>query len=176
MHRNHAYALPATVLALVLAMGGGAVGDDDDELEFEARLSGRAEVPRVVTETSGRAEIEFSEDLSTAEFVLRVSDGFRVTQAHIHCAPKGLNGPVVAFLAGFHNLGWDVDGKWIDNATLTDDNIVLGATPSPTCPHTIATLADLAEAIPDGDAYVNVHSVLNPAGEVRGQLEPDRDD
>ena len=53
--------------------------------------------------------------------------------------------------------------------------IILGVTPTETCPHTIATLADLREAIIAGDAYVNVHSVLNPAGEVRGQLESDED-
>jgi CHRD domain len=173
MHCERAYTLPATALALVLVMTGAAVGDD--ELAFKARLTGDKEVPPVVTDTSGRAEIKFSQDLSMAEFVLRVSDGTRLTQAHIHCAPAGFNGPIVAFLAGFHDLGWDVDGKWIDNATLTDDNIIFGATPTATCRHTIATLADLAEAINDGDAYVNVHSDLNRAGEVRGQLESDDD-
>jgi CHRD domain len=173
MHCERAYTLPATALALVLAMAGAAFGED--ELAFKARLTGDEEVPPVVTDTSGRAKIEFSKDLLTAEFVLRVSDGIRLTQAHIHCAPTGLNGPIVAFLAGFHGLGWDVDGKWIDNTTLTDDNIILGVTPTETCPHTIATLADLREAIIAGDAYVNVHSVLNPAGEVRGQLESDED-
>jgi hypothetical protein len=154
-------------------MADAAVGDD--ELAFKARLTGDEEVPAVVTDTSGRAEIKFSQDLSTAEFVLRVSDGRRLTQAHIHCAPAGFNGPIVAFLAGFHELGWDVDGKWIDNATLADDNIIFGATPTATCQHTIETLADLAEAISDGDAYVNVHSDLNRAGEVRGQLDSDDD-
>jgi CHRD domain len=173
MHCQRARTLPVTVLALALTMPFAAVGDD--ELAFRARLAGDQEVPPVVTDTSGRAEIKFSEDLSTAEFVLRVSDGIRLTQAHIHCAPAGFNGPIVAFLAGFHELGWDVDGKWIDNAILTDDNIIFGATPTATCRHTIATLADLAEAIVDGDAYVNVHSDLNPAGEVRGQLESDHD-
>jgi CHRD domain len=173
MHCERAYTLPFAAPALILAMAGAAFGDD--EFEFKARLTGDEEVPQVVTDTSGRAKIEFSQDLSKAEFVLRVSDGTRLTQAHIHCAPVGSNGPIVAFLAGFHELGWDVDGKWIDNATLTDDNIILGVTPSETCPHTIATLADLVDAIIAGDAYVNVHSDLNQAGEVRGQLELDDD-
>jgi CHRD domain len=174
MHCERTYTLPATALALVLAMAGAAVGDD--ELAFKARLTGDQEVPPVLTDTTGRAKIEFSQDLSTAEFVLSVSDGIRLTQAHIHCAPAGSNGPIVAFLAGFHDLGWDVDGKWIDNATLTDDNIILGVTPTETCEHTIVTLEDLAAAITAGDAYVNVHSDLNRAGEIRGQLEPEDDD
>ena len=32
------------------------------------------------------------------------------------------------------------------------------------------TMADLLDAIMDGEAYVNVHTVANPGGEVRGQL------
>ena len=44
--------------------------------------------------------------------------GVRITQAHIHCAPAGVNGPVVVFLAGLHAAGLDVDGKWVSNATI----------------------------------------------------------
>jgi len=171
MRIQHAYAVPAIALALAFAISA-AYGD---ELKFQARLSGAEEVPPVDTDTSGRATIEFNEDFSAVEFQLRVSDGERVTQAHIHCAPSGVNGPIVAFLAGFHSLGWDVDGKWVDNATLTDDNIIPPPAVS-TCPHTVANLADLFAAMAAGDTYVNVHSVDNPGGVVRGQVEEDRED
>jgi hypothetical protein len=92
-----------------------------------------------------------------------VQDGERVTQAHIHCAPAGANGPIVVFLAGFHDKGWDVDGRWVSNATATDANITNTA-----CG---ATLAELAQAMKDGRTYVNVHTVANPGGEVRGQVQ-----
>ncbi len=72
------------------------------------------------------------------------------------------NGPVAAFLAGNHPRGWDVDGKWIDNATLTDANVM------PTGCGT--TLAELIAAMRDGGTYVNVHNQANPGGEVRGQI------
>jgi CHRD domain len=105
-----------------------------------------------------------------AEYTLRVNSGVLVTQAHLHCAPAGVNGPVIVFLAGFRPEGWDVDGRWISNATITDANVILTTT---LCG---ATLAQVFKAARDGNVYVNVHSVANPAGVVRGQLEPDDDD
>lgn len=143
--------------------------DDDDRkdhrrhAEFGARLTGAQEVPPAETETSGRFRIEFNRKMTSAEYRLRVNDGIRVTQAHIHCAPEGSNGPVVIFLAGFHASGWDVDGWWVGNAGVTDANIV-----NTTCG---ASLADIAESMDNGMTYVNVHTVAIPSGEVRGQIK-----
>lgn len=145
-----------------------------DDYKFRAQLTGDNEVPAVETDTEGRAEVRFTSDGLEAAIRLEVRDGVRVTQAHLHCAPEGENGPIVAFLAGFHELGWDLDGRWIDDATLTDDN-VLPTDPKidPSCPETIETLRDIGLAALDGNIYVNVHTVGNAGGEVRGQLEVD---
>jgi hypothetical protein len=168
--------LHATAALAALLMGGATIGADDDEgQEFEARLSGSEEVPPVVTSTSGKAEIVLNEDETKAQYELKVQKGIRVTQSHIHCAPRGVNGPIVVFLAGFHNRGWDVDGGWIENATVTDANVIPPPAGS-TCPHVINNLRDLARAMRAGDTYVNVHTVANPGGEVRGQLRGDEED
>lgn len=159
-------------LAGLLAVDTAAIASDD-ELEFRARLRGDNEVPPVVTETRGRVKLRFDDALSAVRFRVKVRDGIRVTQAHLHCAPDGSNGPVVVFLAGFHDRGWDVDGRWIRRVKLTDDNILVGATPSDTCPDTIVTIADLFDSILAGNIYANVHTVANPGGEVRGQVEED---
>jgi hypothetical protein len=74
----------------------------------------------------------------------------------------------VIFLAGFHDRGWDIDGHWLDDVTITDDNIV-----DTTCG---STLRDIAQAMEDGHIYVNAHSVAHPAGETRGQVHSDDDD
>jgi hypothetical protein len=37
-------------------------------------------------------------------------------------------------------------------------------------------LAELIDAIRAGKAYANVHSTRNPGGEIRGQINADRDD
>lgn len=161
-------------LVAVLLAGAGIVADGQ-RAEFEARLTGAEEVPPVVTDTTGKAEIVFNDDETKAEYELDVEKGVRVTQSHIHCAPKGVNGPVVVFLAGFHNRGWDVDGSWIENATVTDANVIPPAAGS-TCPHVINNLRDLAHAMRQGDTYVNVHTIAHPGGEVRGQLQGDDDE
>jgi hypothetical protein len=153
----------ATIAALgaSLVLTGLAQAKDT----FIAKMTGDQEVPPVTTDTTGRFEIQFNKNAMAAEFTLRLSDGVRVTQAHLHCGQAGANGPVVVFLAGFHGQGWDVDGKWVSNATVTDENIV-----DTTCG---ATLAALLEFIRAGNVYVNAHSRANPGGEVRGQLEAD---
>jgi CHRD domain len=162
----------AAVVAMLLAAAGIVAHNDGPQ--FEARLTGAEEVPPVTTETVGKVEIRFNEDETKAEFELEVRKGVRVTQAHIHCAAKGVNGPVVVFLAGFHNRGWDVDGSWVENTTVTDANVMPPS--SPACPHVITNLRDLVQAIRQGNTYANVHTVANPGGEVRGQLKEEVDE
>ena len=152
--------LVATIVVVgTLAVPGIASADE----LFRAVLTGDQEVPNpVVTTTTGRAFVLVNQAETAAEFHLHVSDGVGITQSHIHCAPAGVNGPVVVFLAGFHSAGLDIDGKWISNATFTQDSIV-----NTTCG---STIAELVQSMRDGNTYVNVHSVANRGGEVRGQL------
>ena len=127
----------------------------------------------MVTATTGEIEVEFNDALTQAEFELEVFDGVAVVQAHFHCAPAGVNGPVVAFLFGRVPGGFDVDGD-LAEFTLTDANIAaVGANCVPTIGMAINNIADLAQAMQDGNIYANVHTVANPGGEVRGQLEED---
>jgi len=153
------------VVGLFLGMVGVHSAAGAAEL-FQARLSGAEEVPPVETDTTGRFEILFDKDALSGEYTLRVASGRRVTQAHFHCAPAGVNGSIIVYLAGFQEKGWDVDGKWVSNATITDGNITNTGT---ACG---ATLEDIVEAARNGNVYVNVHSVAKPGGEVRGQLLP----
>jgi hypothetical protein len=167
----------ATVAALATLVlpgwaPGATAGDDGNGRKFEARLTGEQEVTTppggVDTETRGKAEFKFNRDRNELRFELEVKDGERVTQAHIHCAPAGSNGPIIIFLGGFHDRGWDVDGDWIGDATATDANITNTA-----CG---ATLAEIAEAMAAGNTYANVHTTANPGGEVRGQIHGEDDD
>ena len=158
----------AAVGLLCLAGLAQAKNDDDNGKHkgkqhrevFTADLDGDQEVPPHETDTTGSFRLIYNGE--TAEYTLAVRSGTRLTQSHIHCAPAGQNGPVVLFLAGNHSNGWDVDGRWVSNATLTDANVT-----NPACG---ATLAEIIEQMRQGNTYVNVHSVANPPGEVRGQV------
>jgi hypothetical protein len=159
--------LSVTATALVVAMLGASSIADAQEV-FRARLSGDNQVPAVATNSGGRFQIVVNNGATAGEYTLRVDSGVRITQAHFHCGAAGVNGPVIVFLAGFHAAGWDVDGQWVSNATITDANVVNTA-----CG---ATLADIFQQARTGNVYVNVHSVAHPGGVVRGQLQASRDD
>jgi hypothetical protein len=152
-----------TILVGAVAYAGPAEAKD----QFKATLSGGEEVPPVDTDTEGRALLSLNKKETEIEFQLRVEDGEGITQAHIHCGDVGVNGPVVVFLAGLNPAGYDVDGKWVSNATITDASIV-----DPSCG---ATVAALAESMRGGHTYANVHSLDHPAGVVRGQIRPTHD-
>jgi len=151
----------ATGLAIAILGGNSIVCAEES---FEARLSGDNEVPAVATDTTGRFKISVNKEATAGEYTLRVDSGVRITQSHFHCGPAGANGPVIVYLAGFRPEGWDVDGKWVSNATITDANVINTA-----CG---ATLAAIFEQARHGNVYVNVHSVAHPGGVARGQLQP----
>jgi hypothetical protein len=143
--------------------------------KFSADLAGDNEVPPVETDTTGKFMLRFKDDFTQAGFRLRVNDGQAITQAHLHCAPEGVNGPVVAFLFGMIPGGFDVNGP-LASFVLTNANIAaVGADCVPHIGMEINDLADLAQALRDGNVYVNVHSVANPGGEVRGQVISDQE-
>ena len=173
MRQNHAtFILACAAVAAWLTVPGLARGDEGgnnrNRLAFRAELSGEQEVPEVVTGTSGRVALMFDSALSEALFVLRVRDGTSVTQAHFHCGRPGANGPVIVFLFGFVAGGVDVDGVLAED-TLTNADF-FGVDCVGVIGRPVNNIASLAFAARDGLIYVNVHTVANPAGEVRGQL------
>jgi hypothetical protein len=145
-----------TVLLLTAASSGGR--------NFKADLSGANEVPAVESDTTGRATFHADREETEIRFTLRVrnADGILgAAGAHIHCGPEAENGPIVAFLAG--PVVGGLDGSVVIRATLSGENIDDGAGCG-------STIAELLDSMRDGDTYVNVHSIANPGGEVRGQI------
>jgi hypothetical protein len=161
--------LSLVATGLVFAMLGAHSNVGAEEL-FKARLSGDNEVPAVATDTAGRFEIVVNKQETAGEYTLRVDSGVRVTQSHFHCGAAGANGPVIVYLAGFRPEGWDVDGTWVSNATITDANVT---NPNTACG---ATLSAIFEQARHGNVYVNVHSTAHPGGVARGQLKPSTED
>jgi hypothetical protein len=135
--------------------------DDNNTHTFTAELTGDQEVPEVDTDASGDAELEFAEGEDEIEYFIDVQDIVDVTAAHIHMGSEGEVGDVVATLYSDDASG-ELDGE------LTSGNLGASQLEGPLEGQEIEDLVDLIE---DGEAYVNVHTLENPDGEIRGQLE-----
>ena len=115
------------------------------QIMFTASMDGSQETPAVSTTASGTAWLVLSADFKSISYSVtyaRLSAGF--TAGHFHAGDVGAAGGVV-FPLTF--LGNTAKGVW--------NNI----------PDSI--LAKLF----NGQLYVNVHSTLNPGGEIRGQFK-----
>lgn len=146
----------AAIVASSAAAGGA--------FNFRVELSGDQEVPVPIdTAARGVAILHVNEALTEIRFRLVVDGADNIlgaAGAHFHCAPAGVNGPVVVFLAGAAPPGFG--GRIEMRATVDDDSIL-----NPACGDNIA---DLVGSMLDGNVYVNVHSMDHPGGEVRGQI------
>jgi len=156
MRRRLVLALLTTLLILVMAPGALA-----RPTTYTAHLTGAEEVPAVDTDAVGQTVLQLNRDRTALRFRLIVANIDDVTQAHIHLGERGENGDVVAFLFGFVAEGVTTNGV-LATGTITDADLV--------GPLAGMTLADLVAALDSGGAYVNVHTLANPGGEIRGQI------
>lgn len=129
---------------------------------FIAHLSGSEEVPPVQTTGTGQAFFKLSMDGTSLDYKLIVANIENVTQSHIHLAPAGTNGAVVAFLFGNVPGGVTVNGV-LAEGTITASNLVGPLAGQP--------LSALVDYLNNGGAYVNVHTTSYPGGEIRGQIQ-----
>lgn len=117
----------------------------NNRLLFTTDLNGGQEVPAVQTDARGIATILISEDRTTMS-VHAVFSGLSgpVTGCHIHTGGESVAGPV------FVNFSNNVTG-----------NRLRAEMPIP---------ADFMRKALKNELYLNVHTALNPGGEIRGQL------
>lgn len=175
--------------AALLVPGAQLFAQDDgldDDIRFRARLSGAQEPvpsdapstpsPGVSTETSGDVQVVFERDLSSMTFRLEVLNGVAVTAAHLHCAPAGVNGPIVVFLTDPAQPEQDVNGVLGEGTRVNTDIQASAAGCEALIGRPVRNIASLADAAFRGLIYANVHTAANPSGEIRGQLIIDDDD
>ncbi|MGH9979703.1 MAG: CHRD domain-containing protein, partial [Nitrososphaeraceae archaeon] len=135
--------------------------------DYDANLTGDAEVPPVTTNATGLAELEVNDDGDEMSFDIQVEDMEGATQAHIHQAREGVNGDVVV---GLFNSTEPTD---VNDGTLEDGDFTAEDFVGPLQGQNMSDLVDLMD---NGQAYVNVHTEANPGGEIRGTIEPDLTD
>jgi len=159
---NRAILMVSAILAITVFATGLIIQSVEAQPEvFRAILDGDKEVPPVDTKAIGLAIFQLNKDGTTIDYKLIVANIEDVTQAHLHCnAPEGTNGPVSVFLFGF------VPGGGTENGILAQGSI----TDEFTGACDITDVNDLLEGMRTGETYVNVHTVNNPPGEIRGQI------
>jgi hypothetical protein len=149
-----------------------SVKDGAKPLNFRTHLTGDQEVPPAETRGQGQAIFQLSKDGTELSYKLIVANIENVVQAHIHCGALGVNGPVVAWLYPPAPPAQLIPGRF--NGVLAEGVItnakVIPRPDSPACPGGVANFDDLIEKIKLGHAYVNVHTLQYPGGEIRGQI------
>lgn len=157
-----------------LLIAGAAAAERPAAKNFVAHLDGGQEVPVRETAATGQFIAQLNEGETALSYRLTVANIENVVAAHIHLGAPGVNGPIVAFLAGdFPPGGGRVDGI-IGEGTITAANVI-----GPLAGNFDALVANMRMGL----TYANVHTNDGippantgpgdfPGGEIRGQIHP----
>jgi hypothetical protein len=159
-----------SALSLDEALSSADAKNANVQQTFTAHLTGDQERPTpVTTDGSGQAIFKLSKDGTSLSYKVIVNNIENITQAHIHCGSTADAGPVITFLFGFVAEGITRNGV-LAEGVVTSANII--ARPdSPICSGGVATFDQLIEKMKSGHAYINVHTIAHPPGEIRGQIK-----
>ena len=135
----------------------------EEATRFDVQLNGDGVVPAVDTAARGRGRFKLDANETGIRGALLVGDILGVTAAHIHCGLTGETGPVGITLV---ELAQPVDfvepTKQSWSIFAPDEGNGCGW----------ANIDDIVTAMRNGGAYVNIHTVSWPGGEIRGQIAP----
>ena len=170
-------------------VGGASASQDDNNGNHIGQrldivmLTGDEEVPPRATGASAQLVLQLSDDGESMKYILDIADIKNVTQAHIHIAPKGSNGPIAIWLypspktrTALPANGGPVE-RLLVQGTFTAADFIQGTT----APLNGKSMADFVEIVNSAGAYGNVHTNDGvdpqntgpgdfPGGEIRGQL------
>ena len=164
------WAIRILAITGVLALAFTTATADEGATKFSTSMNGFQETPAILTNGSGtfHATVQGNSLTYTETF-----SGFstNVTQSHIHFGERAVSGAFFVFLCS--NLGNGPAGTpacpaagGTVSGTVTAANVlgVAGQNISK------GDFAALLRILRSGDAYVNVHTVKFPVGEIRGQV------
>jgi len=182
-HTGQRHGLRTAILylfALSVIAGGLIVwgcSDDNNNVEhvITANLLGSQEVPPVASAATGSVTLTVPDDRSHIDYTVTTVGPFTspVLVAHIHVGQPSFAGPVVVFFCTngapppnvpvpqpCPTAGGTISG------TLTAADFIPGA---PASALGVNTFFDLTTQLLNNNTYSNVHTVINPGGEIRGQ-------
>lgn len=155
-----------TVVAAAALADRGHGGNGGNR--FSAKLVGFEETPS--ESTPGHGTFRASVSSNTIHYVLHYS-GFEAAEgatlfSHIHFGQPGVAGGVAAFLCGGGDKPACTDGSGTIEGDIDAADIV-GPNGQGIAP---GEMDEVLTAMRKGYTYANVHTTLNPAGLIRGQI------
>ena len=132
---------------------------------WNTHATGDNEVPPNTLGAQAQANLKLSADGASLSYKLNVANIENVTQAHIHMAPPGANGAIVAWLYPSAPPAQLIPGR--SSGTLGEGTLTAASLVGPLAGRPLSALLD---AIASGNAYVNVHTSQFPPGEIRGPV------
>lgn len=134
-------------------------------------LTGYQETPAISSAATGSFSARIDELAGTIDYVLSYSglEGGATLAAHIHFGFRHLAGGVSAFLCGGGSKPACPNVSATVTGTITAADIIGPAGQGITA----GQIEELIRAIRAGVTYINVHTVLFPSGEIRGQVNDD---
>lgn len=151
--------------ATAVLVGVSATSAAAQSFTLTANLSGAGEATQtangVNTGAFGDATIIVNMTARTVNYTVRVFNlPSGIAASHIHVGPAQTAGPVVVNFT----VPSTASNDFSYTGTVADTAFILRPDQG------IRSADDMFQAILGGNAYVNVHSAVNPGGEIRGQL------
>ncbi|MCL5735778.1 MAG: CHRD domain-containing protein [Actinobacteria bacterium] len=128
---------------------------------FTAELSGKEVVPAVDTMATGSATFTVDPTLTRVHFELKLSNITGVIASRVHEGEPGTNGRGLLIL--FPGPTWSGTFTGVLSEGNFNASALIGSL-------TGKTIADFVALLKSGQAYVNVGTLKNPKGEIRGQI------
>ena len=151
----------STIVAAVILVLGVSNVAHAQTARFTATLSGSNENPGVVTGAFATADVTWDVGSQTLSWIIDVYNmPSGTTNAHFHVGGPGVSGPTVVNIAFPSQISNDY--RLTGSATAT--NLL------PRTDQGIRSWQDLEQSLFGGQLYINVHSTVNPGGEIRGQV------
>ena len=131
--------------------------------QMEAALNGGEETPPINTGAFGTAEVSVDLNRRTINYRVRVWNfPTGATVGHFHAGAEDTPGPVIINL----NVPSGATDDFEVSGTATQADFV------PRPEKGIHTWDDALQAVVGSNTYINIHSMANPTGEIRGQVLP----
>jgi len=166
------FAMAVAVLCLC-AGASTTVADDDSgkdfgEHHFDALLLGANEVPPISTRAFGRLTATLNREETELSFRLSWENVTAdITAAHIHFAPRSVNGGVMVFFCGGGGQPACPTGTSATiTGTITAANVVGPAAQGIAA----GEFEKVVRALRNNQGYANMHNASFPSGEARGPV------